>query len=324
MTDKADRSRVIIIGAGILGLASAYHMLQRDRDLDLLVVDRLNGSGRGNTARSAAGYRDMFSSPLNRALSRGSIAFYEQVQAETNIGLKRLGYLWLNTLDQRPRFHATLAAMAAAGVQFDILDPEELRRHMPEMGSEVLAQVIWGRNCGILNPNLLCRFYEKKIRALGGGFAYGVEVTGFTSDDQGRISGVKLGEQYIRPGTVVVATGAWINPTMKLAGLEIPVVPIKRQLFAVAAKTGSRQRLLCTKGFNADNLLPLTIMPGGAFLRPTTGAFILGFANKDQPPGLEEHPAADPDFFVSRIRPQIVPYFPAFREAMPEYAWAGH
>ena len=62
----AGNPEVIIIGAGILGLASAYHILKRSRQLDLLVLDRLKGPGRGNTARSAAAYRVMFSSPLNR------------------------------------------------------------------------------------------------------------------------------------------------------------------------------------------------------------------------------------------------------------------
>ncbi len=55
--------QVIILGAGILGLASAYHLLQHHPGLDLLVIERLSTPGRGNTARSAAAYRDMFSSP---------------------------------------------------------------------------------------------------------------------------------------------------------------------------------------------------------------------------------------------------------------------
>lgn len=46
--------RVIIIGAGILGLASAYHLLKGHAGIDLLVVERLSGPGQGDTARSAA------------------------------------------------------------------------------------------------------------------------------------------------------------------------------------------------------------------------------------------------------------------------------
>jgi glycine/D-amino acid oxidase-like deaminating enzyme len=315
--------RVIVIGAGILGLASAYHILQENRNLDLLVIERLQGAGRGNTARSAAGFRDMFSSPLHRALSRSSIAFYERVQQETNIGLKRIGYLWLKTADHMKQSQRVLKAMATAGVELESLPPTELARRLPGLQTAAVAQGILGRNCGILNPNLLCRFYEKKILALGGKFTYGVEVTGFATDAQGEICGLKLGKQ-IEYGTVVVATGAWINLTMNLAGLKVPVTPRKRQLFAVAAREGALSQLLHTEGFNDYGLLPLTIMPGGAYLRPSPAAFILGYANPDQPAGLEDNPAAEPEFFKSRVRPQIAQGFPAFWEVTPEYAWAGH
>jgi glycine/D-amino acid oxidase-like deaminating enzyme len=219
---------------------------------------------------------------------------------------------------------AVLDAMARAGVKFETLTPQELNRLLPEMRTESIGRGILGRNCGILNPNLLCRFYEKQILALGGRFAYGVGVTGFATNGQGRIIGVKVGEEQILSGTVVVATGAWISLTMSLAGLKVPVVPRKRQLFAVAAKTGPLQHLLHAAGFNVHALLPFTIMPGGAYLRPSSGSFILGFANEDQSPGLEDHPAAERDFFETRLRPQVEPIFPCFQGVAPDYAWAGH
>lgn len=317
-------ARVIIVGAGILGLASAYHLLQRGRALDLVVIDRLKGAGRGNTAKSAAAYRDMFSSPENRALSQGSIAFYEQVQEEFDIGLKRIGYLWLKTAEQIQKTRVVLNAMALAGVEFRTLTTQELSRYLPEMCPDLIAQGILGRNCGILNPNLLCRFYAQQISVMGGRFVYDAEVTGFSTNGQGKITGVKAGGGELLYGTVLVATGAWINLTMSLAGLNIPVVPRKRQLFAVTAKEGPLQRLLHPHGLNLHDLLPLTIMPGGAYLRPGTGSFILGYANEDQPPGLEEQPAAEPDFFENRVRPQVEAVFPCFKGVKTEYGWAGH
>jgi glycine/D-amino acid oxidase-like deaminating enzyme len=65
-------------------------------------------------------------------------------------------------------------------------------------------------------------------------------------------------------------------------------------------------------------------MPGGPYARPSIGSFILGYANEDQPPGLEDHPAAERNFFEYRVRPQVELYFPCFKDAVPEYAWAGH
>ena len=121
--------RVIIIGAGILGLASAYHLLKSHAGLDLLVVERLNGSGQGDTARSAAAFRDMFSSPVNRQLSQGAIAFYESLEKDSHrIGLKKIGYLWLTTAEQMATWRQALAHMADAGVAFQTLDVQDLTR----------------------------------------------------------------------------------------------------------------------------------------------------------------------------------------------------
>ncbi len=317
--------QVLIIGAGILGLTSAYHILNGERNLRLLVIDRLMGAGRGNTARSAAAYRDMFSSPLNRALSRGSIAFYEEIQQKiTPISLQKIGYLWLKTGAQVQKSQAILDSMAQAGIEFAVLESPQLGRLLLGLKLGAISQGILGRNCGILNPNLLCSFYEQRVRALGGEFAYHAEVTGFATDREGQIIGIRMGEREILAETVVVATGAWMGLTMALAGLEVPVVPRKRQLFAVAAREGPLSQLLHSPGFNAYNLLPFTILPGGAYLRPATASFILGFANEDQPPGLEDNPQAEADFFATRVRPQITPYFPVFRGAVPDNAWAGH
>jgi len=317
--------QVIIVGAGILGLASAYHLLQSQAGLDLLVVERLAGPGRGDTARSAAAFRDMFSSPVNRHLSQGSIAFYERIEKETGaIGLKKIGYLWLVTAKQLARRREVLAAMAQAGVKFQYLEAQELSARLPDLVIRDLSRGILGLNCGILEPLRLIGFYEQEVLNLGGRFKYRQEVTGFSRNGRGRINGVRIGEEEIPAGTVIVATGAWTGLTLERAGLDVPMVPRKRQLFSVPAKERALGRLLATPGFTPHNLLPFTILPGGAYLRPAAASFILGFANEDQPPGLEEPVVAEREFYETRIRPQLEPYFPAFQGLAPTHSWAGH
>ncbi len=318
---------VVVGGAGILGLAGAYHILRANRRLDLLVIERLPAPGRGTTARSAAAFRDMFTSPLNRHLSQGSISFYEGLQeAGIQLDLMKIGYLWLLTAAQAGSYGQALETMGRAGVRFATLERSELSRRLPELEPGDITLGVLSQRCGILNPNRLAAFYAQEVARLGGRFRYGAEITGFVLDRQGLINGVKVGGSEILAGQVVVATGPWLADTMALAGLTVPVVPVKRQLFTVAAPDGPLRRLLHARGFNDYNLLPLTILPGGAYLRPAPAAnyFIIGFANKDQAPGLEERPRAEPEFFEQRIRPQLEQYFPGFRGAAPSYAWAGH
>jgi glycine/D-amino acid oxidase-like deaminating enzyme len=323
VTTKPD---VVVVGAGILGLAGAYHILQADSSLNLLVLDRLPGPGRGTTARSAAAYRDMFATPVNRHLAQGSLTFYENLQESgVQLDLLRIGYLWLLTAAQMTRFGPALKAMADAGVVFETLVPRELIQRLPDLQVSDISQGILGKRCGILNPNRLAGFYAGEIARLGGQFQFDVEVTGFVRDHRGLIHGVKVGDQEILAGQVLAATGPWLAATLALAGLSVPVVAVKRQLFALNAKTGQLNRLLHTRGFNLPSLLPYTILPGEAYLRPVpaANAFIVGFANEDQPPGLEDQPVASPKFFEERILPQLERYFPIFRGALPGQSWAG-
>jgi len=315
---------VVVAGAGILGLAAAYHILRVDRSLKLLVVERLKGPGRGNTAKSAAAYRDMFTSPLNRQLSQGSIAFYEELQkGGFNLGLADIGYLWLLTAAQARARRLALEGMARAGVPLETLERGQLSRRLPGFEAGDITLGVLGRRCGILNQGRLCSFYEQEVGRLGGRFAYGAEVNGLMAN-QGVIRGVRVGAEQITAGLVVVATGAWMGATLALAGLSAPVVPVKRQLFSVAARDGMLARLLHAGGFNRQGLLPFTILPGRAYLRPAGSSFILGYADEDRVPGLEDNPAAELDFFTSRILPQAAQYFPAFGGTIPAYAWAGH
>lgn len=317
--------QVIIVGAGILGLASAYHILKSGPGLALLVVDKKSGPGLGDTVRSAAAFRDMFSSPVNRALSQGSIAFYERIEAEKGgIDLKKIGYLWLATAGQAEARRETLAAMARAGVRFKTLDIRELAARLPELRPLDLSQGVLGLNCGILDPLKLAKFYEREILRMGAQVRYRCEVGGFTLNAHGLVNGIRTREAEIPAGTVIVAAGAWTGRLMARAGIEVPTVPRKRQLFSIPAREGPLSRLLATPGFNAHNLLPFTILPGDAYLRPAPASFILGFANPDQVPGLEEPPKAESDFYQTRIRPQVERYFPVFEGQAPTQAWAGH
>jgi glycine/D-amino acid oxidase-like deaminating enzyme len=215
---------LVVVGAGILGMAGAYHILQENRGLDLLVMDRLAGAGQATTARSAAAYRDMFATPVNRRLSQGSISFYEKLQeSDVQLDLLRIGYLWLLTAHQVSQYAAVLESIAHAGVGFETLEPQELTGRLPALNVRDIFRGILGTRCGILNPHRLSRHYEQEVARLGGRFQFGTEVTGFIQDHQGLIRGVRAGDQEIRAAQVIIATGPWMAATLGLAGLAVLV-----------------------------------------------------------------------------------------------------
>ncbi|MDP7982985.1 MAG: FAD-dependent oxidoreductase, partial [Conexivisphaerales archaeon] len=89
---------VAVIGAGVVGLATAYHVMRAPGGSRVAVVDALGGPGMGDTSRSVGGFRTAFTSSVNRVLARSSVEFYEEVQrAGYDLGMRRTGYMFLAT-----------------------------------------------------------------------------------------------------------------------------------------------------------------------------------------------------------------------------------
>ncbi|RJS81578.1 FAD-binding oxidoreductase [Candidatus Bathyarchaeota archaeon] len=92
-----DEYDAVIIGAGIIGLSTAYHIKRKNPAARILVVDKFNAAGQGSTAKSASAFRCLFSSYTNYVLADSSVEFYKHLQENLKIDLKLqwTGYLWL-------------------------------------------------------------------------------------------------------------------------------------------------------------------------------------------------------------------------------------
>ena len=86
-----------VIGAGIVGLSSAYHIMETNPGLKVVIIDKGSTYAQGNTGKSAAGFRDLFSSDINYKLSSSTISFYRHLQNDLgiNLGMHSNGYLYL-------------------------------------------------------------------------------------------------------------------------------------------------------------------------------------------------------------------------------------
>ena len=189
MAAKCD---VLVIGAGIMGMASAYYVKKNSPRKDVLVVDRYGAPGQGNTGRSNAMFRNTFSSRDNQVLSNSSIDFFTRVQEEMNvdIGLQKIGYLWLMSDAQLSKSEPYLRLMEQNGVEIRRHTREDLRRLLPTMTTTFesndeaalmsLPEVdggILGVKCGRLDPDKLVRFYAQEFVKLGGRLMFNTEVS---------------------------------------------------------------------------------------------------------------------------------------------------
>ncbi len=270
------RYDVLVIGAGIIGLSSAYHIKENHPDLSVLIIDRAAAAGQGDTAKSNAALRDTFTSTVNRTLARSSIEFYKHVQSEIgfNLNLDLVGYLWLLSGKQVREYESVEAEMREQGTRLRIFETNELSDLIPDlvlqpsseqsglMGLENVEKGLLGVDCGIVAPELIVKFYESELTKLGAEFQFGTEARGIRL---GAKKGLGLpGEPLVWQdkvfkevdtnhglisADVIVLSAGIRNPLLLDAvGIDCLIKPRKNQLFQLRAP--SLQRLLKTKGFN--------------------------------------------------------------------------
>ncbi|MFW9832209.1 MAG: NAD(P)/FAD-dependent oxidoreductase, partial [Candidatus Thorarchaeota archaeon] len=137
MTEKFD---IIIVGAGILGAASAYYLQKNNPDKSILLVDSLADVGQANTAMSAAAIRNMFSSSTNQLLTDTSIDFFKHIQEDLkfNLTLHFCGYLWLLSERQftEPSVQTWMQRMEANSISYEAISKAQLQKMIPGLVTE--------------------------------------------------------------------------------------------------------------------------------------------------------------------------------------------
>jgi glycine/D-amino acid oxidase-like deaminating enzyme len=196
---------VVVVGAGIIGMSTAFHLKQFDSKLSVIVVDRYPRAGMGNTAKSAALYRNVFSSAVNRLLASSSISFYNKIQKQFNIdiGMRYTGYLWfcdealwetfqvLRVEEKRNGINKNIPEVAfqlkdlsalelldlfgCDASSKDVQINEGTTLPLPSIAHGILAP-----QAGTLSPAKLLGFYENQFKELGGELLYRTEVEKIT------------------------------------------------------------------------------------------------------------------------------------------------
>ncbi|HEV2138338.1 MAG TPA: FAD-binding oxidoreductase [Nitrososphaerales archaeon] len=294
---------IVVVGAGIMGVASAYHLKRNNPSKRILVVDRYGAVGQGNTGRSNAMFRNTFSSSDNQILSNTSIDFYKHVQEElkVDIGLQKIGYEWLMDEKQLSKSEPFLKGMEKNGIEITRHGREDLRRLLPSMVTEFgssseaalmeLPSVdggVFGPKCGRLDPDKLVRFYTGEFIKAGGEFAFNTEARALVVGPAKRlgmegeplvwqdfkVEGVSTRgsvDGMIQAETIVLAGGAWENELLEPMGIECHAKSKKRQLFSIQAEGTKLEALLRPRGFNPLGLLPLVILPkSGVHFKPVS------------------------------------------------------
>jgi sarcosine oxidase, subunit beta len=259
---------VVVLGAGVMGASVAWHLAARGCR-DVLVLDRALGPGHGSTGKATGGFRAQFATPVNIRLSLLSreklLRFPEEIGADS--GYRPYGYLFLADDEaQMAALRLIRPLQRELGVPVEEIGPEDALRLNPAVNPDGLRGGTFCPIDGFIRPLNILNGYVKAARRLGVRFEFGAEVTGFAVAKRlpGRITHVETTAGPVAARYVVNATGAWAGGLGKLAGLEIPVTPLRRQVAPTVLTAALPEEM------------PMTIFLGDGFhLRVRDGRVLL-------------------------------------------------
>lgn len=223
---------VVIVGGGVIGASVAWHLASRGCT-GVRVVEREAMPGAGSTGKATGGFRCQFGSELNVRLSLLARAKLLRFQDETGVdsGYRACGYLFLaDDPATLGLLHDAQRVQHAAGACHpQRVTPAEAREINPAISTDGLAGGTWCPCDGFIRPLEILRGYTEAAQRLGVRFDHGARVEGFRMEGD-RITAVRMGDGEIAAGAVVNAAGAWAGEIARMAGVEIPVTALRRQV----------------------------------------------------------------------------------------------
>jgi 4-methylaminobutanoate oxidase (formaldehyde-forming) len=222
-------AEIVVIGGGIIGCSTAYH-LARDHKKDVLLLEQ-NRLTSGSTWHAAGLVGQLRSSASITQVLKYSVDLYKRLDEETGLatGWKMTGCLRLACSQDRWTEFRRLATTARSfGMEMHLLSPAEAKAIWPLLDTGDLVGASFLPTDGQANPSDIAQSLARGARMHGARIAEGVRVTGFSMDGA-RITAVRTTEGDIACGKVVNCGGQWARQIGAMAGVNVPLQPVRHQ-----------------------------------------------------------------------------------------------
>jgi FAD-dependent oxidoreductase domain-containing protein 1 len=285
-TAKAD---VVIIGGGVIGSSTAFNLLQDGFKGRVAVMERDSSYQFASSALAFGGVRQQFMSAVSVRMVQYSL---EVLSRHPECRFRRRGYLFLGNESNWPRLQRRFEIQKSLGAECELLSVDRIRRLVPELWCDDLVGGLFGPEDGYVDPRAMLETFRKKAEDVGAVY----------------ISGEVLERQP--DATYVIASGAYSGAVAKSLGVEVPVTPVRQQLF----------RCGLPRPWTYD--FPVVVDPGGAHWRTApNNEIIIAKTKADEPPGVRFD--ADTERFQQHVLPDLVRRLPEFRDLKLIGAWGG-
>jgi len=268
---------VLVIGGGVIGGSVAYHLLEQNPRLRVILLGRDAEVGAGATSKATGGVRHQFSTEANIRLTLLSYPYFTRAQERFGRPVDFLahGYLFVTASP------ATLAGVArsvelqrALGVRSRMLAPREMAPLLPAL---VTADLVGGSFCaddGSADPYGLLQAFLSVARGRGLEVRTGEGVVA-VEQSGARVTGVRTARGAYAAPVVVNCAGPHADEIGALAGVDLPSKPFKRQVMVTEPLPGF------------PDMFPLIVdLDTGWYVhRQGASAVLMGGTDKDRQPG---------------------------------------
>jgi glycine/D-amino acid oxidase-like deaminating enzyme len=304
---------VAIIGGGVIGCAAACFL--KDAGVErVCVIEPDPTYAKASTPVATGGCRRLFALPENIRMSQFSIEFFKDFGRHVavdghaaDVQWKEGGYLFVVGAGHEKVLEENHRLQQSLGVRVELLDRARIAARYPWMRSDDLALGVLSPEDGWLDPNSVLQGFRRKALALGCVFlcdrVVDVYTSGRTVTDLELASGAR-----VRGDRVVNAAGCWAASIAKLAGMDLPVNPMRRFEHYVEL---------------AHELpaMPLIKDPDRLVIRPEGAGYSVGLVRSDEPRGFNLE--IDPGYFQAVVWPACANRIPAFDQLKLRHEWAG-
>jgi glycine/D-amino acid oxidase-like deaminating enzyme len=286
------RAEIVVLGGGAVGCGVAYS-LARAGKRDVLLIEKAPELGAATTSQGAGLAGQVRSTVERTRLAMHSVATFEELEKRSPVkpGWRRVGSLRIAETPERvEEFRGLLRVAGEAGVGAEMVDLREAGRLWPPLDLRGAKAVLWCPSDGYMAPRQVVAAYEHGSRAAGVRFAVSTRVEEVVLAG-GRVAAVQTDRGRVECRWAVNAAGAHAYHIARLAGLELPIVPVRHEYFVSVSLPGIHPGLPC-----------LRLPDASLYARPSEDSLLLGGweprSLDTDPRGYPlkgEPPAIDPD-----------------------------
>lgn len=301
---------IVIIGGGVMGASAAYHLAKRGLR-KILLLEKEEFFGAGATGRCAGGVRYQFSTEINIKLSLESLPMLERFREEIgqDIDYQQCGYLLIATDEKdAAAFRRNVELQNSLGVQTQLLSAENIRTRLPLMKFEDAILGTFHQKDGLVDPNSVVAGYVSAAQKMGVKAFTDTEVTGIRVS-HGKVERVETSQGIVQTRMILNAAGPWSGQVGEMAGVNIPILPVRRQMFTTNALP------------EIPPDFPFVIDFGQALYFHRAGdGLLIGMSNPNQAPGFDQ--SVDEEFEYTNLEAALQ-RMPLLEHASRAAHWAG-